>query len=544
MAKRWSVGLALAAALPFTALPLTARAGGADKPAAVVRVRSLDTLVDNAKLLVSLAGREEIAKQVEGLIKAKIGVQGLEGIDPARPLGAYAVFGKQLDDIGGAILIPIADERAFLGLLENLSYKATKGKNDIYSIQTGAPVEIFLRFANRYAYVTALNAAALEGKLVDPVQVLGKDGPTFAATVRIDQLPEAARQLAIGQIEQGLQDLAAKDIPGETAGQRAVRTAAVKEFGKHVVGVLKDGGEFSLTIDLDAKKNELSAKVALAGKPGTELAQTIQKLGQGTSQFGTMRGANAAFRGLSHVVLPAEIHKGLNKILDEGAAQSLAKIQDARKREQAQQLLDVLMPTLKAGEIDGCIQLLGPSADQKYAVVAALKVKGGVKLGATLRELVSDALKQAPDAQRNKVQFDHASAGAVKIHRLELPADQEPVRKLQEALGESNLYVAFREDAVFVAVGKDSLPAIKDAITAQSTGPSPLFLYELDMARLAPLLAPTKELRASAKKIFPGGKDGLVRLSLEGGTALRFTLTARLPVVQFLSQTRELKAPE
>jgi len=295
---------------------------------------------------------------------------------------------------------------------------------------------------------------------------------------------------------------------------------------------------------LNAKKNELSASLALAGKPGSEMAQTIQKLGQGSSQFGTLRGANAAYRGLTHVVLPDEIHKSLNKILDEGAAQSLVKIQDAGKREQAQQLLDALMPTLKSGEIDGCVQLLGPSADQKYAVVAAVKVKNGVKLGAKLHELVADALKGAPEAQRSKVQLDHATAGNVKIHRLELPADAEPVQKLQAALGEANLYVAFRDDAVFVAVGKDSLALLKDAVTGQTSGPSPLFLQELDVARLAPLLAPTEELRASAKKIFPGGQDGLVRLSLEGGAALRLTLTTRLPVVQFLSQMHALKAPQ
>lgn len=539
MAKRWLVGLAL-----VMALPLPACAGGVDKPGVVVRVRSLDALVENAKLLVTLAGREEIAKQVEGLVKAKIGVQGLEGIDPARPFGAYARFGKELDDISGAMLIPIADEKAFLGLLENLNYKATKGKNDIYSVHTAAPVEVYLRFANRYAYVTALNPAALEGKLVDPVQMLGSDGPTFSAMVRVDQLPEAARQLAIIQVEHGLQDLADKKIPGETAPQQAVRVAAAKEVTKHALGILKEGGEFNLTIDLNAKKNELSASLALAGKAGSELAQTIQKLGQGTSQFGTLRGANAAFRGLSHIVLPDEIHKGVNKILEEGAAQSLVKIQDPGKREQAQQLLDALMPTLKSGEIDGCVQLLGPSADQKYAIVAALKVKNGVKLGAKLHELVADALKQAPAAQRTKIQLDHAVAGSVKIHRLELPADQEPVRKLQAMLGETNLYVAFRDDAVFVAVGKDSLALLKDAVTAAATGPSPLLLYELDVARLAPLLAPTEELRASAKKIFPGGQDGLVRLSLEGGAALRLTLTTRLPVVQFLSQMREMKAPQ
>ena len=70
MLKRCFASLALVV-LAVSAL----QAGGADKPTVVVRVRSLDTLVDNVKLLVTLAGREEIAKQVEGLIKAKIGAE-------------------------------------------------------------------------------------------------------------------------------------------------------------------------------------------------------------------------------------------------------------------------------------------------------------------------------------------------------------------------------------------------------------------------------------------------------------------------------------
>ena len=298
MLKKWLACLAL---LVF--LPLAAQAGGGDKPAVVVRVRSLDALVENVKLLVTLAGRGESAEQIEGLYKDKIGAEVLECIDPAPPFGAYARFGKELDDIGGAVLIPIASEKAFLSLLDNLNVRATKGKNDIYTLQTPAPVEVYLRFANRYAYVTALNPTPLEGKLADPEQIIGKGGPTFSATVRLDQVPEVARQLAIGQVEQGLQDLA-KKLPGETPGQQAVHAAAAKEIAKTVIGVLKDGAEFSLAIDVSAKTKELSVNLSLAGKSGSELAQTIQKLGQGNSQFGKLRGVNAAFLGIAHVVLP------------------------------------------------------------------------------------------------------------------------------------------------------------------------------------------------------------------------------------------------
>jgi hypothetical protein len=440
-------------------------------------------------------------------------------------------------------LIPIADEKTFLGLLENLNYKAVKGKGDIYNVQAGAPVEIYLRFANRYAYVTALNASAIEGQLPDPVQVLGKDGPTFAATVNLDRLPEAARQIAIAQIEQGLHDLSGKKIPGETPGQQAIRTAATKEFARAAVGVLKDGGAVSLTIDLSAKSKELSASISLAGKDGTELARTIQNLGQEKSLFGGLRGGTA-FRGLTHVVLPDELKKGFGKVLDEGAAKAVADISDAGKRQQAQQLLDVLLPTLKAGELDGCVQLLGPGANGKYAVVAGIKVKDGVKLGNKLQELLADAIKQMPEAQRARIQLNHATAGTVKIHRFELPADQTTVRELQKHFGETNLYIAFKDDAALLAMGADSLTKLKDLIANPATGPSPLFLYELDFARLAPMLAPTEELRAAAKKIFPDGQDGLVRLSLEGGASLRLSLTTRLAVVQFLSQVRAMKVGE
>src|SRR4029453_12143453 len=113
------------------------------------------------------------------------------------------------------------------------------------------------RFANRYAYVTALNPTWLEGKLADPEQILGKDSATFSATVRLDEIPEGAKQLAIAQLERGLQSVA-KKLPNETPGQQAVRTAAAKEFTNTVVGVLKEGGDVKLAVDVSGTTRALS----------------------------------------------------------------------------------------------------------------------------------------------------------------------------------------------------------------------------------------------------------------------------------------------
>src|SRR5947208_1318971 len=97
-------------ALPIVLLLAPAvRAGDktADTPTVVIRVKSLNVLLDNLNLVVRLVGQEEAAQQIEGLVKSKIGKKGLEGIDPARPFGVYVRFGKAIDEINGAILIPM-----------------------------------------------------------------------------------------------------------------------------------------------------------------------------------------------------------------------------------------------------------------------------------------------------------------------------------------------------------------------------------------------------------------------------------------------------
>src|SRR5262245_20814914 len=153
-------------ALPLVTLLLLGtaapRVAAQTKPPTIVfRVRSLDTVVENVKLLVSLAGREEVANQVEGLIKTKVGAKGLEGVDPTRPFGGYARLGNEITDVFGAVLVPIADEKAFLSLLENLNVPFTKGKDGIYTVQ-GPGIDAYFRFANKYLYVTALNRQAIE----------------------------------------------------------------------------------------------------------------------------------------------------------------------------------------------------------------------------------------------------------------------------------------------------------------------------------------------------------------------------------------------
>src|SRR5262245_30669397 len=84
-------------------------------PAFTLQVRSLDEILDSVKYLATLAGKEEEAKQLDGLVKARVGPKGLEGVDTKRPLGMYSILRGSVN----IALIPIASEEAFLSLLES-----------------------------------------------------------------------------------------------------------------------------------------------------------------------------------------------------------------------------------------------------------------------------------------------------------------------------------------------------------------------------------------------------------------------------------------
>ncbi|MCI0640560.1 MAG: hypothetical protein L0Y72_06455 [Gemmataceae bacterium] len=517
--------------LPILSLPAVARAGD-QQPTLVVRVGSIDALLGNIKALVKLAGQEEAARNIEALIQSKIGDNGLEGVDRTRPMGAYGRLGKELDDVQGALLIPIANETAFLKLLKNLQVRFSKDKDDIYTIETGAPVNAYFRFANKYCYVTALTTDALLPKnMLDPAKVLaGKAASVFSATLRIDQLPEAAKLIAAAHLEQELQKVDDAKHPGDSAGQRALRSAGIKEFVKIAAAVLKDGKEFSADVGFDKDSGEIYGAFALSALPGSALANEIAGMGKNKGQFGGLMQKGAAFNSVLHFTMPDSLTKALTIAM----AELESDMRNKAKQAHAAILVKALTPTVTAGQIDCAFNML-PSG-KHFTLVGAVKVKEGQKLEGTLRELLTDALTNLPAAEKEKIKLDADSVSGVKIHRFNLPEDDPG---LAAVLGDSSVHVAFRDDAVFVALGKGGLAAVKSAVTAKAEAAAPIALYEVDMARLAPLFAQATGQADLADKLFPGGRNGTLRFVVEGGSALTVRFHTHAAVLQFLGQMKK-----
>src|SRR5437763_432501 len=103
--------------------------------------------------------------------------------------------------------------------------------------------------------------------------------------------------------------------------------------------------------------------------------------------------------------------------------------------------------------------------------------------------------------------------GCATIHELNLSRGFDA--KAREMFGEGPLYVAFRPDAAFFAIGEDSRKAIKEALTAPATASAPLRL-ELSLPRLAVVMAKTPEQVKAARRLLTQNEEGRFRISLEG----------------------------
>jgi hypothetical protein len=529
------------ALLGLTLLPGVARpeAPKTTTPTIVLRVASIDSLSADVRYLSELAGREEDAKQFEAILKSKTGPKGLEGVDTKKPFGVYGNVGPMGIDSTAVVLLPIADEDAFLGLINKIiGTKPEKGDDGVYKVAVdNVPDPFYFRFANKYCYVTYRDEKVLaKDALLDPAVVLagGKVG-TLSATVNIDQIPENLRDMALGQIDLRLANLKEKEQPNETEAQKKLRAAVVEDLSGRLKALLSEGGAVELRLDLDRKAGDLSLSVSVAGKPSSKLAAHIRDLGQAKSLAASLVGKDSAMNGLLDVALPEELRAALGPVIDEGEKKALEEEKDKGKRELLAALLKAVKPTLKAGELDAGFDLRGPDASGVYTVVSGIKVKDGAAIDATLRKIIADL----PKEQRDLIKVDFDKADKVAIHRITPDKVDEDTKNL---IGDNPFYLAVRDDAVLLAGGAKGLEALKGALTA-APKVGRVAQFEMSVARVAPLMEKeNKGAAEAAKQAFAKDKDAdKLRITVEGGQSLRLRLAMKTQLVKFFSLVEQAK---
>jgi hypothetical protein len=526
--------LPLAGLLLLVAAPSLVRAAE-EKPALVVAFKSLDGLISDSKYIAELAGKEEEAKQAEGMLKNLLGdKKGLEGLDPKKPIGLYARVNA--DDPKASevvLLLPVADEDALLNLLKKQDKIKVEDKAEDGTYQVNVenvPFAFFIRFANNYAYVTGVtNAALAKDRLLAPGKVLpGKTTSLASVVVRLDEIPQKYRDLGISAAEQQIAKLK-KEGPDDSPAHKAAHTAFLDEAGEVVKSVLEDGAELSISVDVDREAGELSTTVRFSGKADSTLAESLTELGARKSIGASLIGADSAANLIFNVALPEKLHKALSDVVDDAVKKGLADAAAKGQREAAEAVVKALLPTLKAGELDVGFDLRGPGAKDLYTLVMGVKVEEGEEI----EKLVRNALKSLPEKDQERVKFDVAKADDIGIHQF-IPDAGMTEENSKRMFGENpKVYFAFRDDALLTALGADGLEALKEVLAAKPKAGA-VVQMEASLNRFAALM--TKDHPAApdaAKKAFKDGKKDKVRFVVEGGKALTVKISMDAPVVTF-----------
>src|SRR5262249_4630288 len=180
-------------------------------------------------------------------------------------------------------------------------------------------------------------------KLLAPSRIqTGSD--VLSATFRIDQIPDAVKTLVVGTVQTPLENAESEDQPGETAVQKAFRVQVLKELRGRLSGLLKEGEELNVGMDINRKSKEISLTASMNGKNKSKLAADIAELAQGTSLFAGFLGEQPDLGWRGHVALPAKLRKALEPVIDEGIALALASETDEGRKAVVKDFLGALEP--------------------------------------------------------------------------------------------------------------------------------------------------------------------------------------------------------
>lgn len=480
---------------------------------AVLTIRSASDVIGHARYFASLIDREDLLQQFEQIARPTLE----RAIDLKRPLG-LTIRQFVLDNPPVVLFVPVTGEKEFLDFLAGFGMEAAAEKDGIRQVSMPDGNKAYLRFSHNYAFV-AMQPAALADGLMNPMTDLPAEHlqNLLVAQVQLDQIPSASKQFVLGQIDREISKSAAKQR-GESEAQFLGRQTAVKVIRSVMRGFLLETQTVTLRINVDEARHQLTADLLVVPAAGTMMSAQLAALAQAQSLFTGVVKDSAAHLSIC-LPLAQELRQMLDVVLDTSFQEEVNKLDSIVKKAVAEKVYRTLEPSLKQDTLDLAVQLAGPH-ENRYALVAAIRLRDGKRVESLLRDLV----REMPERDRQKIALDHQLLGTVAVHRVELPPMDEDGTRV---FGASVAYVAFLDSALLVGLGQEGAGAIKSALIqlASAPQPSPVVQVHAAVRRLGPLAQEDGERLASAmNRAFSQRGDDQIRLELRGGPALQLRL--------------------
>ncbi len=440
-----------------------APATAATEPVLVVSIGSIDQLTQNLNYVTGAVGQPQF-----GGIFAMMAGNFAQGIDTTQPVGLLVPL---IDGAAEPIaLIPTADVKAVLKRLEDkMGGPADELDDGTLVVAIGANT-VFIRQVGNWA-ILARNRNVLDRVPADPSTAIAQMGADYDLAMRLDmqQVPDGIRDSMIAQLRQGF-DQAMSQQGGEDA--ESSREYAEQSMDQ-LEQMIKQTDELMFGFNIDSKKKRIVVDLSFTAIPGTKLAKTFAGQQPIPSAYSMVVRDDAAgyFHAATSISPEAvkDARTGIDSMLKmvSQALQKSDKLNETEAddaNEVVKRIAELVVASYEEGKLDTGALLLTDAGSMKF-VMGAFVADGG-EAAAILKDVASK-VKGHGDAP--KFEFDRDTYQGVNLHLVEadVPAKDDEVRKV---FGDTvRVHVGTAEKAVYVALGDQSLPLMKEMIEKAAT---------------------------------------------------------------------------
>lgn len=507
----------LASAAPVAkAQEVTANAG---QPVVVATFSGYAELKRDLGYLGTLSGNPEMAQGLEQMLMLFTQNQGLAGLDQKRPWGAALSIG----DEGGfpvLVFLPVDDLKKLLDALGAIIGAAVDAGDGVFEIKQGA-MTLFIKQQGKWAYL-AQQKSELDKLPADPLVLLGGLDKQYdlAVSANIQNLPQAMRDQAADALKAGMEMSLQQNVDPDDE-QAQLQAQIARNQAEQLVASINQIDKVTLGFSIDSENNHSFIDLGLIALPGSDLAR---QLSQSTVDAGSSKVAGFL---LPDSVLSLHLNSAVSESDREQTEAALAgfrtqimqeidndeDLDDDQAKAKIKQLagkaLDVVAKTLKKGQVNAGLAVVG---EGPLTLVAGMLVADGSELEKVAKEFVNLA---ADDVDGPKPKLNAAEYKGIRFHIVSVPApEDEGSEWIKEYIGETiDIAVGFGTDRIYLAVGKDGIDTLKQAIDRSATTPE----TELPPMTLSLALAPLMKLVAAKQGGGNPQTEMLVQQLKEGG---------------------------
>lgn len=526
--RRWASLLAL--------VVLTCSLSLAQAQLFTVTVAGVDNLMNSVKYGMKMAGKEDMAAQIDNLLEAFLQNKGFEGLDTKKPIGAYLnKFPTNPTQPPMVVFIPISNEADFLGFLGRLNVTPSKEENGVRSIALPTGQSVYLSIKNNYAFVS-MDKDELKNA-GEPTKVAGKlsANALFHVHVGLNEIPADLKDQFLAKMDEELnKEMDKKE--GEKDFEFQARLATMKLSRQAIERLVKDAESINMTASLDKQSHQFSFESSMQPKAGSGLHQEIQQMNQSKSKFASLCDNAPGFL-VAHGIVNQTLRKDVDALLDGIIKKAIADEKSIVKKAIAEKVFQALEPTLKSKNYEFAMSMKDPGNKEPMTGIAAFQVKDGKKI----EELIKGFVVEMKDKEREAIKLDVEKVNGVNLHVINVPADDKGAKDMVDAFGEAKITLAIHDDYILAAIGRNSTEEVKKFITGSSTSSSPASVQM--QVNVKPFSRFIKEapIRSAVEKVFSTPNSDQIKMSITGGDKLEMKFTISTYFIKLATAVEEAK---